>query len=137
MNESEIYISLYWALNPPWTSHQSRPCLILSVTLSLHRGLSRQGFVRASIIPCCGTGLRASTNVTGAPAAVNSARLVVRGDVIQQRPHGLPPASLSSGHVMDRRGRCGIVEWQRLKGLRRSHVTGGMWGRGWWGRKDI
>lgn len=78
MNENKIYISLYWAINPPWTSHQSRPRLILSVTVRQHCGHSRQGFVHTAIIPCRGTGLRASTNVTSASAA-DSELLIVFG----------------------------------------------------------
>ena len=62
------------------------------------------------------------------PLKLLSDGLIVMGDVIQQRPHDLPPASFSSGHVMDRRGRRGIVELQGWKGRGRRCTTGAFGG---------
>lgn len=65
------------------------------------------------------------------PLQLLSDGLVVRGDVIQQRPHSLPAASFSLGRVMDRRGRHGTAESPQWKGHGRRCVVEA-WGEGWY-----
>lgn len=133
MNENEVYISLYWVINPPRTFHQSRPCLILSVTLRRHCGLNRQGFVHTAVIPGRGAGLRASTNVTG-PSAADLELLILFSSLSAgiEFSRGHTPSHQDpffSDRVLNRRGRRGTVV-SKVEGTWEEMCRQGPVGRG-------
>lgn len=82
-----------------WTSRESRPCLILSVTLARHCGSDED--LRTPHNPLLRNRAQGTTNVTAALQLLSDGP-VVRGDVIQQAVTQLAPFPLGSCHGQER-----------------------------------